>query len=185
MLSQLKPSFHDNASSQCDVADHLDRRCDCGHGLAGSGIAYSGLGEEDHHPAFRNGNGIRNVYCARVSGSMELGGQAFLGGAIGLAYPLLRTSRLVREGETVMAQRSHAFFAVVILLAGIRIAARGYLDTVLSVQQTASLFFILAFGMILRWRTQMFFQYRALINGPRPSPGRQNQSVPGSIARDA
>lgn len=93
---------------------------------------------------------------------------AFLVGAIGLAYPLLRTSRLVLEGETVMAKRSHAFFAVVILLAGIRIAARGYLDTVLSVQQTASLFFILAFGMILRWRTQMFFQYRALINGSRP-----------------
>jgi len=52
---------------------------------------------------------------------------------------------------------------------GIRIAARSYLDTVLSVQQTAALFFILAFGMILRWRTAMYFQYRALINGPRAS----------------
>ena len=94
---------------------------------------------------------------------------AFLGGALGLAYPLLRTSRLVREGETVMAQRSHAFFAVVILLAGIRVAARGYLDTVLSVQQTAALFFILAFGMILRWRMAMYFQYRAIVNEPRSS----------------
>jgi membrane protein CcdC involved in cytochrome C biogenesis len=94
---------------------------------------------------------------------------AFLGGALGLAYPLLRTTRLVREGETVIAQRSHAFFAIVILLAGIRIAARSYLDTVLSVQQTAALFFILAFGMILRWRTEMYFQYRALINGRRAS----------------
>jgi membrane protein CcdC involved in cytochrome C biogenesis len=93
---------------------------------------------------------------------------AFLAGAVGLSYPLLRTSRLVREGDTVMAQRSHAFFAVVILLAGIRVAARGYLDTVLSVQQTAGLFFILAFGMILRWRTQMFLQYRALVSEPRP-----------------
>jgi membrane protein CcdC involved in cytochrome C biogenesis len=89
---------------------------------------------------------------------------AFLAGALGLAYPLLRTSRLVREGETVMMQRSHAFFAIVIVLAGIRIAARSYLDTVLTVQQTAALFFVLAFGMILRWRTQMFLQYRALIN---------------------
>lgn len=91
-------------------------------------------------------------------------GIAFLGGAIGLAYPLMRTSRLVLEGGTVMAQRSHAFFAVVIVLAGIRVAARGYLDTVLTVQQTAALFFILAFGMILRWRTAMFFQYRALVS---------------------
>jgi len=92
-------------------------------------------------------------------------GIAFLGGALVLAYPLLRTSRLVLEGETVMSQRSNAFFAVVILLAGIRVAARGYLDTVISVQQTAALFFILAFGMILRWRAHMFFQYKALIDG--------------------
>jgi membrane protein CcdC involved in cytochrome C biogenesis len=96
-------------------------------------------------------------------------GIAFLGGAIALAYPLLRTSRLVREGETIMAQRSHAFFAVVIVLAGIRVAARSYLDTVLTVPQTAGLFFILAFGMILRWRTAMFLQYRALVKEPRPS----------------
>lgn len=96
-------------------------------------------------------------------------GSAFLIGAVGLAYPLLRTSRLVREGETVMAQRSHAFFAVVILLAGIRVAARGYLDTVLTVQQTASLFFVLAFGMILRWRTQMFLQYRELMRVATPA----------------
>jgi membrane protein CcdC involved in cytochrome C biogenesis len=88
---------------------------------------------------------------------------AFLSGAVLLAYPLLRTSRLVRDGDTVMAQRSHAFFAVVILLARIRVAARGYLDTLLTVQQTAALFFILAFGMILRWRTQMFLQYRELM----------------------
>jgi membrane protein CcdC involved in cytochrome C biogenesis len=89
---------------------------------------------------------------------------AFFGGAVLLAYPLLRTSRLIREGETIMAQRSHAFFAVIILLAGIRVAARSYLDNILSVQQTAALFFILAFGMILRWRAQMFLQYRALMN---------------------
>ena len=93
---------------------------------------------------------------------------AFLLGAVALAYPLLRTSRLVREGDTVMAQRSHAFFAVIIVLAGIRVGARGYLDTVLTVQQTAGLFFILAFGMILRWRTSMFLQYRALVTEPRP-----------------
>ena len=92
---------------------------------------------------------------------------AFLAGAIALAYPLLRTSKLVRDGDAVMAQRSHAFFAVVILLGGIRVAARNYLDSLLTVQQTAGLFFILAFGMILRWRTAMFLQYRALVKEPR------------------
>ena len=88
---------------------------------------------------------------------------AFLAGAFILAYPLLRTSRLILDGETVMMQRSNAFFTVLILLALIRIGARGYLDTVLTVPQTAGLFFLLAFGMILRWRLQMYFEYKALI----------------------
>jgi membrane protein CcdC involved in cytochrome C biogenesis len=88
---------------------------------------------------------------------------AFIIGALILAYPLLKTSRLVRDGDRVMMQRSNVFFGVLILLAVIRIGARGYLDTVLTVQQTAGLFFLLAFGMIVRWRTQMYFEYRALM----------------------
>jgi membrane protein CcdC involved in cytochrome C biogenesis len=87
---------------------------------------------------------------------------AFLLGALVFAYPLLRSSRLVREGDHVMLQRSNAFLAVLLVLAAVRIGARGYLDEILSVQQTAGLFFILAFGMILRWRTRMFLQYRTL-----------------------
>jgi membrane protein CcdC involved in cytochrome C biogenesis len=87
---------------------------------------------------------------------------AFLLGALVFAYPLLRTSRLVREGDYVMLQRSNAFLAVLLVLAGVRIGARGYLDQILSVQQTAALFFILAFGMILRWRARMYIEYRAL-----------------------
>lgn len=91
-------------------------------------------------------------------------GSAFFLGAIVLAYPLLRTSRLEREGDTVTMRRSNIFFVVLILLATIRIAAHSYLDTILSVQQTAALFFLLAFGMILRWRVQMFLEYRALFD---------------------
>src|SRR5262249_34327576 len=87
---------------------------------------------------------------------------AFLVGTFALAYPLLRTSRLVRQGETVMMQRSNAFFTVILALAAVRILARGYCDTLLSVQQSAALFFVLAFGMVLRWRAQMLFEYRRL-----------------------
>jgi membrane protein CcdC involved in cytochrome C biogenesis len=89
-------------------------------------------------------------------------GAAFLLGAVALAYPLLVTTRLVREGDTVMMQRSTAFFSVIIVLAAIRLLARGYLDSVLSVQQTGALLFVLAFGMILRWRTRMLLEYRRL-----------------------
>lgn len=88
---------------------------------------------------------------------------AFAAGALVLAYPLLRTSKLVREGATVTMQRSNIFFAVIVVLAAIRIGARAYLDTVLTVPQTAGLFFILAFGMILRWRVQMYVEYRRLL----------------------
>lgn len=83
-------------------------------------------------------------------------------GAVGLAYPLLRTSRLTREGDVVMMQRSRAFFAMIVALAAIRLAARGYLDSLLTLQQTAALFYLLAFGMILRWRAQMLIEYRKL-----------------------
>jgi membrane protein CcdC involved in cytochrome C biogenesis len=87
---------------------------------------------------------------------------AFLVGMVALAYPLLITSRLVRDGDAIMMRRSNAFFLVVIALAAIRFFARDYLDTILSLQQTAGLFFVLAFGMILRWRMRMFFEYRTL-----------------------
>ncbi len=87
---------------------------------------------------------------------------AFLLGAIALAYPLLLTSKLERVGDTIMMKRSGAFFTVVIVLALIRYLARGYFDRVLTLEQTGGLFFILAFGMILRWRMSMFFEYRTL-----------------------
>jgi membrane protein CcdC involved in cytochrome C biogenesis len=87
---------------------------------------------------------------------------AFLIGAIALAYPLLLTSRLERDGEAIMMKRSGAFFAVVIGLAAVRYLARGYFDKLLTIEQTGALFFVLAFGMILRWRMSMFFEYRAL-----------------------
>jgi len=87
---------------------------------------------------------------------------AFLTGALVLAYPLLRSSRLVREGEAIMMKRSSAFFLVVIALAVIRIFARSYIDTFLSLNQTAALFFVLAFGMIVRWRLRMLLEYRRL-----------------------
>lgn len=87
---------------------------------------------------------------------------AFLVGAIVLAYPLLLTSRLERAGDVIMMKRSGAFFAVVIVLAAVRYLARGYFDKVLTIEQTAGLFFVLAFGMILRWRGSMLREYRVL-----------------------
>ena len=87
---------------------------------------------------------------------------AFGIGAILLAWPLLATSRLVRDGDAVMMKRSKVFFIVVIVLFAIRYFARGYFDTIMTLQQTAGLFFVLAFWMILRWRLSMLREYRLL-----------------------
>lgn len=87
---------------------------------------------------------------------------AFVIGASVLAYPLIRTSRLTLEGETVMMRRSKAFFAVIVVLALVRLGARKYVNRIVSLEQTAALFFVLAFGMILSWRVSMLLEYRRL-----------------------
>jgi membrane protein CcdC involved in cytochrome C biogenesis len=89
-------------------------------------------------------------------------GLAFLIGAVALAWPLLLTTRLERRGDAVMMKRSSAFLAVILVLAVIRFAARGYFDTILTTQQTAGVFFILAFGMIVIWRAKMLVDFRRL-----------------------
>jgi membrane protein CcdC involved in cytochrome C biogenesis len=61
-----------------------------------------------------------------------------------------------------MMHRSPAFFVVVVVLAVVRFAARGFFDKLLTLEQTAGLFFILAFGMILRWRVSMYLEYRGI-----------------------
>jgi membrane protein CcdC involved in cytochrome C biogenesis len=88
---------------------------------------------------------------------------AFSIGALLLAYPLVKTSRLAYVGEQVMMHRSASFFLVMVVLAIVRIVAHSYLDTVMSIEQTAGLFFILAFGMIVRWRVSMLLEYRRLV----------------------
>jgi len=90
---------------------------------------------------------------------------AFAIGAVALAWPLLLTTRLERQGDAVMMKRSSAFLVVILVLAVIRFAARGYFDTFLTTQQTAGVFFILAFGMIVVWRTKLLVDFRKITAG--------------------
>jgi membrane protein CcdC involved in cytochrome C biogenesis len=99
-------------------------------------------------------------------------GIAFLSGAVVLAYPLLLTTRLIRVGDAIMMKRSSAFLIVLFVLAAIRFLARGYFDTILTVQQSAGLFFILAFGMIVRWRTKLLIDFRKLTSAHFPNPAQ-------------
>ena len=82
---------------------------------------------------------------------------------------MLLTSDLHRQNGVIMMKRSSAFFGVIIVLAVIRYVARNYFDRFMTLEQTGALFYLLAFGMILRWRAKLYFAYRALTSGPIPA----------------
>ncbi len=104
------------------------------------------------------------VPAFRVPWVWSLG--AFFIGAVIFAYPLLLTSDLHLQNGVIMMKRSSAFFAVIVALAVVRYLARGFFDRFLTLEQTGALFYLLAFGMIVRWRAKLFFAYRALTSSP-------------------
>ena len=97
---------------------------------------------------------------------LEWGVAAFLIGAVVLAVPLLLTSDLHWQDGAIRMKRSNAFFAVIVVLALVRYLAHGYFDRFLTLEQTGALFYLLAFGMIVRWRAKLYFAYRTLTAGP-------------------
>jgi membrane protein CcdC involved in cytochrome C biogenesis len=106
------------------------------------------------------------VHAFRVPWTWGL--SAFVLGAALFAQPVIATSRLTREGNAIMMRRSPWFIVIILVLAALRLALRGYVGAFISPQQTAGLFFILAFGMIIRWRSSLFLQYRKLLPQGRP-----------------
>jgi len=93
---------------------------------------------------------------------------AFLTGVVFLSYPLVRTSTLTRSGEAVLLKRSRAFLVILLGLVAVRLAARSYIEQYIDTVQTGSLFFLLAYGMLLPWRIVMYLRYRALVRAPAP-----------------
>lgn len=100
----------------------------------------------------------------RVSWEWALG--AFVVGAVLLAIPLVRSSHLMRQANTIVMRRSRAFFGILLGLVALRLLLRDYVGHLLPARQTAGVFFILAFGMIVRWRTWMWIEYRRLAADP-------------------
>jgi len=87
---------------------------------------------------------------------------AFALGALVFAYPLVSSPQLTIEDGLIMMRRSRWFLVVILMLAAVRLGLREYISSIISVQQTAGLFFVLAFGMIVRWRTTLLLEYRHL-----------------------
>ncbi len=94
---------------------------------------------------------------------LSWGLSAFALGALVLSYPLVATSQLRRDGDDVLLHRSKAFLWVLLGLFAVRLLARNYVEQYVSPLQTGSIFFVLAFGMILRWRAAMYLQYKKLV----------------------
>src|SRR5207247_300671 len=80
-------------------------------------------------------------------------------GSLVLSYPLIRTTHLTRSGDEVMLERGRAFLWILLGLVVLRLSLRAWVGTVVGPLQTASIFFLIAYGMILRWRAMMWIQY--------------------------
>jgi membrane protein CcdC involved in cytochrome C biogenesis len=87
---------------------------------------------------------------------------AFVLGSLVFAYPLVSSPQLTVEDGLIMMRRSRWFLVVILALAAVRLGLREYVSSIISVQQTAGLFFVLAFGMIVRWRATLLMEYRQL-----------------------
>ncbi|MEI6814619.1 MAG: cytochrome c biogenesis protein CcdC [bacterium] len=92
---------------------------------------------------------------------------AVLLGAVVLAEPLIRTSRLERRADGgVVLKRSKTFLWILFGLLATRFVLRDYIGHLISPLQTAAVLFALAFGMIARWRAAMYVEYQRLLREP-------------------
>lgn len=83
-------------------------------------------------------------------------------GASVLALPLVHTSRLTISDGHVFVRRSAAFLWVLLALVAVRMGARAWIEQYVSLYQSGALFYLLAFGMVARWRVGMLLEYRRL-----------------------
>jgi membrane protein CcdC involved in cytochrome C biogenesis len=103
---------------------------------------------------------------------------AYLVGALLLSYPLARTSSLERSGDVILMRRSNGFLLILLALLVLRLALHPYVGSIMPAKQTAAVFYLLAFGMISRWRAGMYLQYRALTSAQAvPVPDVQSQEA--------
>lgn len=96
----------------------------------------------------------------RVPWSWAIASFAF--GVVLLSYPLLKSSRLERRDGVIYMKRSRAFLWIIFGLFSVRILLHDYIGQFISPLQTAAIFYLMAFGMIVRWRTSLYVAYRRL-----------------------
>lgn len=128
--------------------------------------------------AMSTGFAMFAVPMTRVPWSWAIG--AFLLGALVLSWPLVRSTRLEPRDGVIYVKRSRAFMAILLVLLALRLALHDYVGHLVSPLQTAALFYLLAFGMIVRWRGVMYREYRALVGSHEGRPPRSGPRERGS-----
>lgn len=91
---------------------------------------------------------------------------AFTTGWFLFSYPLIRTTHFEVINKEVFAQRSPGFAFILIGLLAVRLILHEIIEQYITVLQTGSLFFLLAFGMIINWRLFMLKKYQEIIDKP-------------------
>lgn len=85
---------------------------------------------------------------------------ALLVGWFIFSYPLIRSTRFERVNGEIFATRSRSFAFILLGLLAIRLILHEVIQRYVSIPQTGGLFFLLAFGMIVRWRVYMYKHYK-------------------------
>jgi membrane protein CcdC involved in cytochrome C biogenesis len=104
------------------------------------------------------GLGMFFVPAARVPWPWAAASLLF--GALVLSWPLLRSSRLERREDGIYMKRSRAFLWILLGLFSLRLLLHDYVGHLISTMQTAAVFFLMAFGMIVVWRVTLYLNYR-------------------------
>ena len=76
------------------------------------------------------------------------------------SYPLIRSTKFEKVDGQIFMQRSKSFVYILLGLLAVRLLLHGYIEQHISIPQTAALFFMLAYGMIVHWRISMYRQYQ-------------------------
>ncbi|WP_127593701.1 cytochrome c biogenesis protein CcdC [Paenibacillus lautus] len=87
-------------------------------------------------------------------------GIAFLVGWFIFSYPLIRSTKFEKVDGQIFMQKSKSFVYILLGLLAVRLLLHGYIEQHISIPQTAALFFMLAYGMIVHWRISMYRQYQ-------------------------
>jgi membrane protein CcdC involved in cytochrome C biogenesis len=87
---------------------------------------------------------------------------------------LIKTSKFEIRNQQIYLKRSKAFVFILIGLLVVRVIAKLVLSSSIDVGELSGMFWILAFGMIVPWRTSMYLQFKKLYNELHGGPAKKN-----------